>query len=48
MTSDTAETADDLRVTAPQQAYTTREVGFGFAVLAIGVLVTLVLPILVA
>lgn len=38
----------DKRVTAPQQSYTTEDVSWGFAVLVIGVLITFVVPLLLA
>lgn len=38
--------AFDGRVTAPQQPYSMAEVQHGFAVLAVGVLVTFVIPLL--
>ncbi|MFB6104402.1 MAG: hypothetical protein ABEJ57_04860 [Halobacteriaceae archaeon] len=43
-----SEADGDHRVTAPQQDYTTRAVGIGFAVLGIGVLVTMLAPFLLA
>lgn len=36
------------RSTAPQSEYTGGQVGFGLAVLAVGLLVTVVVPLLVA
>lgn len=36
----------DKRVTAPQQAYTTEDVSWGFAVLVVGVLITFGIPLL--
>lgn len=35
------------RVTSPMQAYSTRAVGIGFVILAIGLLVTFAIPLLV-
>ena len=37
-----------LRSTAPQGEYTMGQVGFGFAVLLVGILITLVIPIALA
>lgn len=45
----TADTSDvDKRMTAPQQPYTSREVGIGFLILVIGLVLTFVIPILAA
>lgn len=45
MTDDSDAAEEDGRMTAPQQPYTNRQVGLGFLVLTVGVLVTFVLPI---
>ena len=49
-TSDeTPEHDDELeRVTSPMQAYTSSQVGIGIAVLAVGLLVAFVLPLVAA
>jgi hypothetical protein len=39
---------DDGRTTAPQSEYTARDVAFGAAVAAIGLLVTFAIPLLLA
>jgi hypothetical protein len=44
-TEATAEEPFDERVTAPMQAFSSREVTIGFVVLAIGLLVTFLLPL---
>ncbi|MFB6112264.1 MAG: hypothetical protein ABEJ35_07000 [Halobacteriaceae archaeon] len=42
------EEPDWKRVTAPQQPYSTREVALGAGVLVVGLLVTVVLPVVAA
>ena len=37
---------EDLRVTSPMQEFTTGQVGVGFAVLVVGLLVTFAVPLL--
>ncbi|MFB6267531.1 MAG: hypothetical protein ABEI31_07715 [Halodesulfurarchaeum sp.] len=44
MTEENATADRDERVTSPMQAFGTREVGIGVSVLAVGLLVTFVLP----
>lgn len=45
---ETSHDNSDLRVTAPQQDYGSRAVGIGFLVLFGGLLITVVLPLLLA
>lgn len=46
MTDHSHEDSDGLeRVTSPMQQYSTKQVGVGLAVLAIGLLLTFVIPI---
>lgn len=40
------ERSEDLRVTSPMQPFTTSEVGVGFAVLLVGLVVAVGLPLL--
>ncbi|WP_254537860.1 OadG family protein [Halomarina litorea] len=44
--SDTPEPRPDHRTTAPQSPYTNRDVGVGFVVALVGMLVVFVVPIL--
>jgi hypothetical protein len=46
MTEDHGLAEHEKRVTAPQQAYTLKQVQYGFVVLLIGLLLTFVVPLL--